>query len=123
MSISGWIGVDLDGTLAEYDGWKEGKIGRPVPLMLERVKAWLRTGVEVRIFTARVCRMDEEERMHQERLIQDWCREHLGTVLVVTNEKDWAMVELWDDRCVAVEINTGRVLGGRSRADKVEAEG
>lgn len=39
MSNNGWIGVDLDGTLAYYDGWiGAGHIGEPVPAMLERVK-------------------------------------------------------------------------------------
>ena len=55
MSSRGWIGVDLDGTLAEYAGWvSEEHIGHPVPMMLERVKAWLAEGKDVRIFTARV---------------------------------------------------------------------
>jgi hypothetical protein len=51
----GWIGVDLDGTLAE---WKEPydvlQIGPPIPAMIERVKDWLAEGQDVRIFTARV---------------------------------------------------------------------
>ena len=38
----GWIGVDLDGTLAEYLGWQGmGHIGEPIAPMVERVKAWL----------------------------------------------------------------------------------
>lgn len=41
MSTSGWIGVDLDGTLALYKGWSGGTIGEPVPLMAARVKDWL----------------------------------------------------------------------------------
>lgn len=32
--MSGWIGVDLDGMLAYYDGWSNGTIGEPIPLML-----------------------------------------------------------------------------------------
>ena len=53
--MSGWIGVDLDGTLAEYGGWKgPDHIGPPVPKMLERVKSWIAEGRDVRIFTARV---------------------------------------------------------------------
>lgn len=33
----GWIAVDLDGTLAEYDGWKgSAHIGNPVPKMVEK---------------------------------------------------------------------------------------
>lgn len=51
-----WIGVDLDGTLAEY-GSRNGAndIGNPVPKMLARVKKWLSEGKDVRIFTARAC--------------------------------------------------------------------
>ena len=45
MSTSGWVGVDLDGTLAQYDGWKGvDHIGDPVPKMLERVRNWLADG-------------------------------------------------------------------------------
>lgn len=36
----------------------------------------------------------------------------LGRVLIITNEKDYGMIELWDDRCVQVEINTGRRMDG-----------
>src|SRR5207344_2652938 len=51
----GWIGVDLDGTLAYYDQWRGPEhIGEPVPAMLERVQRWLAEGKDVRIFTARV---------------------------------------------------------------------
>jgi hypothetical protein len=52
---NGWIGVDLDGTLAHYDGWVNTfHIGDPVPLMAARVRQWLENGEDVRIFTARV---------------------------------------------------------------------
>lgn len=122
MSTSGWIGVDLDGTLAHYGGWDGGKIGRPIPLMVDRVKAWLSQGVEVRIFTARVagqplagCFEDPEAVCPidaQRRLIQDWCEEHIGKRLPVTHQKDYSMIELWDDRAVSVKANTGLVLGG-----------
>jgi hypothetical protein len=51
----GWIGVDLDGTLAFHGEWLgHTYIGKPVPLMLDRVKQWLSQGTEVRIVTARV---------------------------------------------------------------------
>ena len=54
---NGWIGVDLDGTLAYYDQWRGAlHIGEPIPVMLERVKRWLDEGKDVRIFTARVNR-------------------------------------------------------------------
>lgn len=101
----GWIGVDLDGTLAHYDGWKGVEhIGPPVPAMVDRVKAWRAEGREVRIFTARV----HDRTTSTVAVIHDWCETHLGERLPVTNVKDFGMVELWDDRAVAVEINTGR---------------
>lgn len=104
----GWIGVDLDGTLAHYDGWKGiDHIGEPVPLMVERVKAWRAAGREVRIFTARVCR-EGDECIQARAAIVLWCHQHLGEVLPITNIKDFGMVELWDDRAVQVEANTGR---------------
>lgn len=107
--MSGWYGVDLDGTLAEYDGWQGIRhIGEPVPLMRERVMVWLAEGREVRIFTARVCPSEKGDHELARAMIENWCMEHLGQVLLVTNEKDFGMIELWDDRCVQVEKNTGR---------------
>ena len=52
----GWIGVDLDGTLARHDGNQSKRIGEPIPAMVERVKMWLREGREVRLVTARAAR-------------------------------------------------------------------
>lgn len=103
--MNGWIGVDLDGTLAEYDHWRGVEhIGSPVPAMVARVRDWLAEGKPVRVFTARVAGSDRAEAL---RHIQTWCEEHLGAVLPVTNEKDFGMIELWDDRCVQVIPNTG----------------
>lgn len=102
----GWIGVDLDGTLAMYHGWKGVEhIGAPIPAMVRRVKQWLAEGRDVRIFTARVCRPEERERAVQ--AIETWCELHIGRKLPVTGEKDYAMAELWDDRCVPVVPNVG----------------
>lgn len=109
----GWIGVDLDGTLARYDEWRGvAHIGDPVPVMLERVKAWLAAGQEVRIFTARVTPNDGNEHIAR-RYIQRWLLKHLGVELAVTNQKDFAMIQLWDDRAVQVEPNTGIRSDGR----------
>lgn len=107
----GWIGVDLDGTLAHYDGWKGVEhIGPPILAMLERVLHWLHAGREVRIFTARVAPGADAEVARE--YIHAWCDRYVGARLVVTHEKDRAMVELWDDRAVQVEPNTGRRLDG-----------
>ena len=78
----GWIGVDLDGTLAHYDEWRGVEhIGAPIPRMVERVKDWLQLGIEVRIVTARVSpAMRGADLDHVIALghIQNWCRKHLG---------------------------------------------
>lgn len=103
--MNGWIGVDLDGTLAEYDGWKgENHIGRPIPLMVERVKRWIAEGKEVKIFTARVWQEDSRD---VRLAIHTWCEKHIGHTLEITCQKDYGMIELWDDRCVQVIPNTG----------------
>lgn len=101
-----WIGVDLDGTLAMYDGWKGySHIGPPVLGMVGRVKKWLEEGRDVRIFTARVCPQNDIEQALPP--IEMWCEAHLGRKLPVTCVKDFGMVELWDDRCIQVVSNKG----------------
>lgn len=107
-----WIGVDLDGTLAVYTHWQGlTHIGEPVPAMVERVKTLLQAGQRVKIFTARCnSRMTQEDRETVTKAIQDWCAEHIGQVLEVTSEKDFYMVECYDDRCISVEFNTGKII-------------
>lgn len=127
--MKGWIGVDLDGTLAHYDHWRGIEhIGEPIQPMVERVKRWLVEGRDVRIFTARVdggevaiSMGDKNGEAHRdvgavEMHIHSWCLKHLGAVLPVTCKKDYGMVELWDDRCVQVIPNTGRTI-----ADELES--
>lgn len=117
--MQGWIGVDLDGTLAEWHEWSE-EIGPPVPAMLSRVKEWVAKGYDVRIFTARVggtgqCMPngqsdDAEQLAKQRRMIEAWCVKHVGCVLPVTAQKDFALLQFWDDRAVAVKPNTGEAF-------------
>jgi hypothetical protein len=129
---SGWIGVDLDGTLAYYDQWRGAlHIGEPIPAMLERVRRWLDEGKDVRIFTARVNREGIAAAMASpegvaaaarevtavEECIRQWCEKHVGRALPVTCCKDYGMIELWDDRCIQVIPNTGRTI-----ADEIESE-
>lgn len=108
----GWIGVDLDGTLAEYDYWRGPEhIGAPIEAMVERVKRLLAAGKDVRIFTARVCPgQPEGDALKATLAINNWCRAYLGRTLPVTATKDWMMGVLYDDRAVCVESNTGRLL-------------
>jgi hypothetical protein len=115
--MNGWIGVDLDGTLAKYDGWKGADhIGEPVPAVVERVKQKLAEGVPVKIFTARVYGVhgtDQARRIEAGQAwiaIEQWCQKHIGRALEVTCTKDFAMIELWDDRAKQVQLNTGIFL-------------
>jgi len=109
-----WVGFDLDGTLAEYDGWKGVEhIGKPVERMVlvARLLHWL--GIKIKIVTARVAPRDDGEGGEKARkYIEEWCRDNLGFTPEITYEKDAAMAALFDDRAVAVEQNTGKVLGG-----------
>lgn len=108
----GWIGVDLDGTIAYYDGWKgETHIGAPIPGMVSIVRRVLEEGdMDVRIFTARVASNDPEEVAAVTNAIQAWCREHIGQSLEVTCRKDYQMVALYDDRAIQVLPNSGELL-------------
>lgn len=125
--MNGWIGVDLDATLARYDGWKGPTvIGDPIPAMVERVKQWRREGRDVRIFTARVWAPSEEDlraadtatgyeamRARQREVIaarfaiRQWCVDNIGEPLPITCQKDLACMEIWDDRAVQVIPNSG----------------
>jgi hypothetical protein len=128
MSDGSWIGVDLDGVLAE---WIEQPtdhttgndavlgIGPPIPTMVERVKAWLAEGKRVRIMTARVAACgarssvatdDRAFAANQRALIAEWCLKVFGQILPVTATKDWQMVAFYDDRCVQMVTNTGESL-------------
>jgi hydroxymethylpyrimidine pyrophosphatase-like HAD family hydrolase len=107
----GWIGVDLDGTLALYKGGPLFPIGPPIPAMVEKVKRVLEQGIEVRVFTARVCDPDRRVQAKTVAAIEEWCVAHIGQKLRVTNAKDYSMVELWDDRAVQVRSNTGEFVG------------
>lgn len=129
MKNKGWIGVDLDGTLAYYEGWNNGVIGAPIKPMVDRVKGWIDKGYEVRIVTARVSPLiykviqesmgetsptisDEEGLAIHKQMedIHNWCIEVFGKVLQITCIKDFEMICLYDDRCRQVEFNTGRII-------------
>ena len=104
---SQWIGVDLDGTLAEAEPWKGFEhIGKPVPMMMKRLKVWLEMGYRVKIVTARA--QNPELAVPP---IREWLAKHGLPELEITNAKDMDMIELWDDRCVQVIQNTGRPIG------------
>lgn len=144
MGRRGWIGSDLDGTLAHYTHWVPGKIGSPILQHVTRLRRHINDGYEVRIVTARVDDVldhihftyepielafssymgkyldpedcgkwgpDIVEDQEQRKLIQEWCLEHLGIALKVTNRKDMDMVLLYDDRAKEIVPNTGELVG------------
>jgi len=107
-SNASWIGVDLDGTLAHYDHWRgPDHIGEPVHDMMNRVRNWVSQGILVKIFTARASDPS------QVKYVERWIEAHGLPKLEVTNVKDFAMIELWDDRAVQVIPNTGIRADGR----------
>lgn len=100
----GWIGVDFDGTLAKHTSYKGStKFGDVVPKMAARVRRWVGRGKKVKIFTARA---DDEKAVNA---IKKWLKDNELPDLEITNLKDHKMVELWDDKAIAVEKNTGEV--------------
>jgi len=110
MAKDSWWGVDLDGTLAFNEHTQGRTIGAPVPRMLERVKGWIAKGRRVKIMTARVGKHEgetDEDRARIRKEIEDWTEEFVGTRLEVTNEKDYKMIQLWDDRAIQVIADTG----------------
>lgn len=109
LKEQGWIGVDLDGTLANHDDNWIGDIGAPILPMVNRVKVWLRAGIDVRIMTARVHPDWDQDHKHLD-AIQDWCLEIFGQRLAVTCMKDPNMLELYDDRATHIVRNTGLTL-------------
>jgi hypothetical protein len=131
----GWIGVDMDGTLAHYDKWVGWNVfGEPIEPMAQRVKAWLAEGKDVRIFTARIAHdLSATQKCYvtsqsftghmMVHAIQEWCVKHVGARLPVTCVKDLHMVELWDDRCVQVVPNTGRTVAEEAEARYNAARG
>jgi hypothetical protein len=133
---NGWIGVDLDGTLAYYDYWRGPEhIGEPIPAMLERVQRWLAEGKDVRIFTARVERAtvalspanpnsDASQNFSVvEACIRRWCEKHIGRPLPTTCCKDYGMIELWDDRAIQVIPNTGRTIADEFESERMALSG
>jgi hypothetical protein len=124
----GWIGIDLDRTLAEYHKWEGYEaIGKPIPTVLDFVKRLIVEGKEVRIFTARAHPIVQPVReqfteyqiglvshfpelqgaMRACNAIREWCIEHIGRTLTITCVKDYHMDTLYDDRAVQVVANKG----------------
>lgn len=104
-----WVGFDLDKTLAKYSTFQGPTvIGAPIPAMVDELKEHLAAGDNVRIVTARVSKDPDGK---AKRAIEAWLQKNVGTALPVTDKKDEFMTKLYDDKAVAVEPNTGKILG------------
>lgn len=100
-----WYGVDLDGTLAVWNDTSTlGRIGDPIPVMVDMVRRMVDNGIQVKIFTARACDPAQIPK------IQAWMNQNGLPGLEITNVKDYYMERLYDDRAIRVERNTGRIL-------------
>jgi len=108
-----WKGIDFDGCVATYDPNQMTDIfwiGEPIWEMIDRIKAWIAEGWEIKIFSARAT-----FGIPGIRCVQDWLEDVAGLPrLDVTNIKDGRCVAIYDDRAVQVEGNTGRLLGEES---------
>lgn len=106
----GWIGVDFDGTLATYTGYHgPSALGKPIPKMLNRVKGWISAGKNVKIMTARA-NPSSGNASESISAIKKWCRQYIGKELDVVYKKDSHMEELWDDKAIHVQKNTGNII-------------
>lgn len=109
-----WIGVDFDGTLSnDTHEWGLTNTGKPIIPMVKRIRKLLAEGKTVKIFTARVddSIRDEKQIAGIKSAIEAWCLRWLGQKLEITNKKDFNMIYCYDDRCVQVERNTGKIIG------------
>lgn len=113
----GWVGFDLDGTVAQYTefkGWQH--IGDPVPGMINFIKKLRASGIQCKIFTARCSAesraIDGLTFEQVEKVIQDWTEKYIGERLPVTSEKGCSMICFFDDSAVQINKNTGCITAG-----------
>lgn len=100
------VACDLDGTLAEYDGWKGihhiGKVIESVKVAIQNVQ---KQGGEVWLFTARVS--DPADCVEANEYIEKWLIENGISVVGITSNKFKFFSEFWDDRALQVIKNQG----------------
>lgn len=114
----GWVGFDLDGTLATYTGWVGfSRIGQPVPEIVSLMVAYASQGYEVRVFTGRVAPDPDSNDIPVEDR-RDLIRQWLSTCVVpylpegypeikITHEKDKYLYMAYDDRVQGVVPSKG----------------
>ena len=110
-----WIGFDFDGVLVEHQKGNASNclVGKSILSMCDRVREILREGRRVKIFTSRAATTGwpEEVRMKNLQVIEEWSRKEFGFALEITAIKDRYLDFFYDDRALAVEKNTGKLVG------------
>lgn len=100
------IAVDLDGTLAQYDGWKGiDHIGCVIPEVANAMERAQAEGAEVHLFTARVSDPEDAAEAHQ--VISKWAEANHFNFASITAVKHKFFTEFWDDRAIQVIKNKG----------------
>ena len=103
------IAVDLDGTLAHYDGWKGIEhIGPVIPEVANAMELAQAEGAEVHLFTARVSDPEDAAEAHQ--VISKWAEANHFNFASITAVKHKFFTEFWDDRAIQVIKNTGEFV-------------
>jgi len=98
----GYIAFDLDGTLAEEDGWKGiSYIGKPIEKTVKLVKEWQDKGYECIIFSARA---SNEKAISY---IKKWVDDNDLGIKIITNKKLPNILIFYDNRNVSVKENVG----------------
>ncbi|MEG0969178.1 MAG: hypothetical protein RSG92_27820, partial [Pseudomonas sp.] len=116
------IACDLDGTLAEYNGWKGiHHVGLPIIPIMNAVKQAIEEGAEVHIFTARVSGEPDEAKDAAE-VIMKWCANHGIRISGITAMKHKYFTEFWDDRAIQVIKNTGEMVFAPSEYEKCSSD-
>ena len=100
------IAVDLDGTLAQYDGWKGIEhIGPVIPEVANAMERAQAEGADVHLFTARVSDPEDAAEAHQ--VISKWAEANHFNFASITAVKHKFFTEFWDDRAIQVIKNEG----------------
>ena len=103
------IAVDLDGTLAHYDGWKGvGHIGAIIPSVANAILLAKKEGADIWIFTARVS--DPKDAEEAGNAIVAYLTENGIPFDGLTAIKHKFFTEFWDDRAIQVIKNTGEFV-------------
>lgn len=113
------IAVDLDGTLAYYDGWKGVyHIGAPIRSVVNRVIKEHEAGNVLYIHTARIS--DQEDRDVALTCIETWltCHGLIKYFAGITCIKQKNFAEFWDDRAIQVVKNEGLFIESQSDFEK-----